>query len=193
MNRDRLYPLAVFVSLFALAGALITLGNLDRYRELAPDPLENAETRRIERLYKGVTGKDLGASAARVLLQNATTSPVASKWPLRILLDHDGPSVQAAILLHSGSFDRGSKKITGWNETADVIFGRTPETLSDAELALYLCWIDSGQSNWAPAHILQRRQQVLSRLKRVGSISSSNYERLSAAPLVLRPNPTPID
>ena len=78
MNRDRLYPLAVFVSLFALAGALITLGNLDRYRELAPDPLENAETRRIERLYKGVTGKDLGASAARVLLQKATTSPVAS-------------------------------------------------------------------------------------------------------------------
>jgi hypothetical protein len=191
VTRDHVAPTLLVFGLFAFGVLLVVAGYRDRFEDVTHRSQISPELAdRVLRIHQAASDRTPSDTAARAIASDAPTSFVEIA-AYRILFEI-APTRTAGVILAEGSFQRGSDRVRGWEDTADVVFGARSNTLTDAELALYCHWVVSGQEGWSPDEMMLTRQQLLTRLLSRHVIDRSTYETMSAQPLVLRPTPIPI-
>lgn len=194
MNRDTLTPAAVVFGLFALTLLVVVAGHRDEFDQRSrssvvfnPDLLQ-----RTAELHRAASGVIPAHTAAAAISSGSSWSHAVERASFRLLFERD-PARAIETVLSQGHFQRGNQSVRGLAEAADVVFGARLDALTDIELALYCDWVVNGQPGWSPDEIMNARQRLLARLKRLGVLDDAHHARLSRQPLVLRPTPIPID
>ncbi len=194
ISRDTFIPTALVSLVFCVALALVLAGHRSRVNERLPRIRFHPElVECIVNNHDAAAGRSLSVSASLSLSGKKGLSGKIERVAFWILLESGSPETAAIAFLQNGSFERGSQRIRGIHQMADVVFGAKTEKMSDAEIGLYCHWAANGQRSWGPDDLIEARRGVIDRMFKRGVISSGERDSLNSKSLALRPTPVPIN